>query len=57
MPVSKHLNNKIVDMVTAFYTRISKTDIKNGSVSNSINNQAGLLYDCLLYTSPSPRDP
>ncbi len=45
MPVSKHLNNKIVDMVTAFYTRISKTDIRNGSVSNSINNQAGLLYE------------
>lgn len=45
MPVSKHLSNKIVDMVTAFYTRISKTDIRNGSVSNSINNQAGLLYE------------
>lgn len=34
-----------MDMVTAFYTRISKTDRRNGSASNSINNQAGLLYE------------
>lgn len=34
-----------MDMATAFYTRISKTDRKNGSASNSINNQTGLLYE------------
>lgn len=32
-------------ITTAFYTRISKADRKNGSASNSINNQAGLLYE------------
>ena len=36
-----------MDNKTAFYARISKADQRNSSISNSIKNQTGILYNAV----------
>ena len=45
-PCPEHINSQILQMVVDYLTDISMVAIA----------PSNLLYNCLLYTSPSPRD-
>ena len=54
-PAVKNTNNNNTQNPAGYY-RISVSTTVNGSGEASANAGAGLLWNCLLYTSPSPRD-
>lgn len=45
-----------MDNKTAFYARISKADRRNSSISNSIKNQTGILYNAVSVLNSAGND-
>ena len=57
MPKKKCFPTLKITMVQSFEANMKPLVAGTSSYENTLNySSAGMLYDCLLYTSPSPRD-